>query len=88
MKEWIRQAFESAEERASDEEYKAYEDAIGNDTDTLLMSVAIRVGIERMEDLCGVELTSGQKETLAEFISALSMYSFHLGYHKGMEAMR
>ena len=88
MDKFVKQAFKDAEERASDEEYKAYKDAIGNDTDTFLMAVVMRVGIERMDDLCGVVLTKGQKETLAEFISALSMYSFHLGYHKGMEAMR
>ncbi len=88
MKEWIRQAFENAEEQASDKEYKAYEDAIGKDTDTVLMAVAMKIGIDRMDDLCGVVLTNGQKETLVDFISALAMFSFHLGYHKGMEAIK
>ena len=88
MKEWIRQAFESAEERASDEEYKAYEDAIGKDSDTLIMAVSIKVGLERMDALCKVIADSGQQDTLVDFIEDVAMFSFHLGYHKGMEAIK
>lgn len=88
MKEWIKRAFENAEEQASDKEYKAYEDAIGKDYDTLIMAVAIKVGLERMDALCKTIADNGQQDTLVDFIEDVAMFSFHLGYHKGMEAIK
>ena len=83
MEKFVEQAFEDAMEMSEEQEHKAFEEAIVQDKDILLLSVGVNVGLEKMEVLSKSVIDSGTAETLAEFVTQLSMICFHIGYREG-----
>lgn len=44
------------------------------------MAVVTRIGLEKMDALCGAAIKAGAADTLAEYAHSLMMMAFHIGY--------
>ena len=44
------------------------------------LTVVMKVGVERMNTLCGAAVKAGQGDTFAEYTHILMMMAFHKGY--------
>lgn len=87
MDDFAEKAFNDALNAISDEEEKAWYDVTGGvgDYETILLAVAMSVGISNVNNLCDVATKGGQADVLAEYAHMLILTGFHLGYKARME---
>lgn len=86
MDNFAKQAFEDALEQQTETEFDAWMKFSDKDFMVTTMTVIARIGLEKVNNLCGAVIKAGQADTLAEYAHGLMMVAFHAGYKaKGEE---
>jgi len=80
MDNFAKQAFEDALEQQTEREFEAWMKFSDKDFMVTTMTVIARIGLEKVNNLCGAVIKAGQADTLAEYAHGLMMLAFHAGY--------
>lgn len=80
MDKFVKDAFKEAMETHVKDEFKAWCKFSEKGYMDAYASVVMKVGIERMNNLCGMAVKAGQGYTFAEYTHILMMMAFHKGY--------
>ena len=86
MDDFAKKAFDDALKAVSEDEKNAWfelTDGPGK-YETIVMAVAMYVGIDKVNKLCGVAIEGKQTDVLAEYAHTLMLTGFHLGYHAAL----
>lgn len=80
--EFVKKAFENAQDAEIRDEAHAYCAKVGGDKIVHLIDmVAFRIGLDKMEELCKAIVLNGQEKNFTEFVKCFMMFAFHEGYH-------
>lgn len=86
MDDFVRRAFDDAQDALVDKERDAFMKAIGDDeTQAAHVVAALHVGLTKLDKMCEVVIKSGNGDTLAEYANELLLVGFHIGYRSAME---
>lgn len=85
MDKFAENAFNEAMENQTRKEFDAYRKFSENEFMFAQRAIAERIGMDKMDALCGAAIKSGVVDTLAEYAQSLMMFGFHKGYKARME---
>lgn len=81
MDDFVKKAFADADEKFTEKERRAFErSVVEDDAKTVTMMAALNVGLKTMQALLGAVQKAGMQDPFADYISSVSLISFHLGY--------
>lgn len=80
MDKFVKDAFKEAMETQAKDEFKAWCKFSEKEYMDAHLTVVMKVGVERMNALCGAAVKAGQGDTFAEYTHILMMMAFHKGY--------
>lgn len=88
MDKFVKDAFKEAMETQNEQEFQAWMKFSDNEFMTAHLTVVARIGLEKINNLCGAAIRAGEGDTLAEYAHSLMMMAFHIGYKARMEEER
>ena len=80
MDKFAEQAFKDAMEQQTEQELAAWMKFADKEFMRASLPVVTRIGLEKMNNLCGAAIRAGEGDTLAEYAHSLMMMAFHIGY--------
>ena len=80
MDKFAEQAFKDAMEQQTEQELAAWMKFADKEFMRAYLPVVTRIGLEKMNNLCGAAIRAGEGDTLAEYAHSLMMMAFHIGY--------
>ncbi len=85
MDKFAENAFKEALEQQNEQEFQAWKKFSDKEYMDAHLVVVARIGLEKINNLCGAAIRAGEGDTLAEYAHSLMMMAFHIGYHARME---
>lgn len=85
MDKFTENAFKQALEQQTEQEFQAWMNFSDLEFMVAHMKVIARIGLDKINTLCGAALRAGAGDTLAEYAHGLMMVAFHGGYKARME---
>ena len=80
MDKFAENAFKEAMEQQIEQEFQSWTNFSEKDFMAAHMAVVARIGLEKINTLCGAVIKAGAADTLAEYAHSLMMMAFHIGY--------
>lgn len=80
MDKFVKDAFKDAMEQQTEQEFAAWMQFSDKEFMTAHLTVVARIGLEKINNLCGAAIRAGEGDTLAEYAHQLMMMAFHIGY--------
>lgn len=80
MDKFAENAFKEAMEQQTEQEFAAWMKFSDKEFMTAHLTVVARIGLEKINNLCGAAIRAGEGNTLAEYAHSLMMMAFHIGY--------
>lgn len=81
MDDFVERAFADADKNFTEKERQAFDRAVVDDeAKTVITLAALNVGLTKMQALLAAVQKARMDDPFAEYISSISLISFHLGY--------
>lgn len=85
MGTFAEKAFKDADNAANETEFRAWQRFAEKTFNSFQTAVAIKIGLSKMNDMCGAVVEKGLEDVLADYAYHLTMAAFHMGYNARRE---